>query len=64
MAANLGDDADIVGAVAGQIAGALYGLKGIPERWRKKLTDYDHFLYLSDKLALNKPQSSITKDLS
>ena len=31
-AVNLGDDADTVGAVAGQIAGAVYGLRGIPER--------------------------------
>lgn len=54
MAANLGDDADTVGAVAGQIAGALYGLKNIPEKWRKILTDYDHFLHLSDKLLAHR----------
>ncbi len=33
LAVNLGDDADTVGAVTGQLAGALYGLGGIPERW-------------------------------
>jgi len=32
-AVNLGDDADTVGAVAGQIAGARFGLSGIPEAW-------------------------------
>ncbi len=32
LAANLGDDSDTVGAVAGQLAGAKYGLSGIPSR--------------------------------
>lgn len=36
-AANLGDDADTTAAIAGQIAGAYYGVAGIPERWREKL---------------------------
>ena len=36
-AVNLGDDADTVGAVAGQIAGALYGISAIPPEWREKL---------------------------
>ena len=30
---NLGDDADTVGAVYGALAGAYYGLEGVPERW-------------------------------
>jgi len=29
-AVNLGDDADTTGAICGQIAGAFYGLEGIP----------------------------------
>jgi ADP-ribosyl-[dinitrogen reductase] hydrolase len=33
LAVNLGDDADTVGAVAGQLAGARYGLAGIPQEW-------------------------------
>ena len=33
LAANLGDDADTVAAVTGQIAGAYYGLSGIPTDW-------------------------------
>lgn len=32
-AVNLGDDADTVGAVTGQLAGALRGRSGIPESW-------------------------------
>ena len=37
LAVNLGDDADTVGAVTGQIAGALYGASTIPQRWLKTL---------------------------
>lgn len=33
LAANLGDDADSVAAVAGQLAGAVHGLGGIPRHW-------------------------------
>lgn len=36
-AVNLGDDADSVGAVTGQIAGARYGLSAIPDRWLNML---------------------------
>ncbi|OKP92841.1 ADP-ribosylglycohydrolase [Paenibacillus sp. P3E] len=38
LAVNLGDDADTTGAVYGQIAGAYYGLGGIPARWSDMLT--------------------------
>jgi ADP-ribosyl-[dinitrogen reductase] hydrolase len=34
---NRGGDADTSGAIAGQLAGALYGVQGIPVRWLKKL---------------------------
>jgi ADP-ribosylglycohydrolase len=33
LAVNLGDDSDTVGAVYGQLAGAYYGVEGIPEKW-------------------------------
>lgn len=33
---NLGDDADTVGAIYGQLAGAFYGVDAIPEDWRRK----------------------------
>lgn len=36
-AANLGEDADTTAAITGQLAGALYGLSGIPEDWGGKL---------------------------
>lgn len=37
LAANLAGDADTVAAVAGQIAGALYGASAIPEHWLDRL---------------------------
>ena len=37
LAANLGDDADTVAAVTGQLAGALWGRSGIPLTWRTKI---------------------------
>ena len=37
MAVNLGDDTDTTGAVCGQIAGAFYGVGGIPGEWREQL---------------------------
>ena len=36
-ATNLGDDADTTAAVCGQIAGAYYGLAGIPGPWLEKV---------------------------
>jgi ADP-ribosyl-[dinitrogen reductase] hydrolase len=32
-AVNLGDDADTTGAVCGQMAGAYWGVAGIPPEW-------------------------------
>lgn len=37
MAANLGDDADTVAAITGQLAGALWGASSIPSSWLEKL---------------------------
>ena len=33
LAANLGDDADTTAAIAGQLAGAIYGAAAIPQDW-------------------------------
>lgn len=37
LAANLGDDADTVAAITGQLAGALWGLENIPSAWLEQL---------------------------
>lgn len=36
-AVNLGDDTDTVGAIAGSIAGLIYGIDNIPAEWIEKL---------------------------
>ena len=40
-AVNLGGDADSIGAVCGQIAGAYYGFEAIPDRWLNAVKDHD-----------------------
>ncbi len=50
-AANLGDDADTTAAVCGQIAGAYYGVQGIPERWLEFLAMRELLESLADRLA-------------
>jgi ADP-ribosyl-[dinitrogen reductase] hydrolase len=49
-AVNLGGDTDSVGAVAGQIAGAYYGLSGIPRKFIDGLQDSGRFLTLAEQL--------------
>jgi ADP-ribosyl-[dinitrogen reductase] hydrolase len=49
-AVNLGDDADTVGAVTGQIAGARYGLTQIPESWVQVLAWRDEIIGMGRKL--------------
>ena len=49
-AVNLGDDADSVGAVAGQLAGARYGLSAVPVNWLEVLINRDDIEGLGRKL--------------
>lgn len=49
-AVNLGGDADTTGAVYGQIAGAYYGVSGIPAEWLSKLALQDDITRLADGL--------------
>lgn len=46
-AVNLGGDADTVGAVCGAMAGAHFGLGGIPERWQMGLHGGEEILDLA-----------------
>nr|WP_245216075.1 ADP-ribosylglycohydrolase family protein [Pararoseomonas baculiformis] len=50
LAVNLGEDADSVGAVTGQLAGALYGMSGIPPRWLEPLAWRERLVELADAL--------------
>jgi ADP-ribosyl-[dinitrogen reductase] hydrolase len=40
-AVNLGNDADTTGAVCGQLAGACWGIEGIPKEWLDRLARRD-----------------------
>lgn len=50
LAANLGDDADTVAAVYGQLAGAYYGEHTIDPNWIKTLSKFHIFYLYADKL--------------
>jgi ADP-ribosyl-[dinitrogen reductase] hydrolase len=49
-AVNLGDDADTTGAICGQLAGAYYGLEGIPLEWRERVVMKQQIVELADGL--------------
>ncbi|AEL08159.1 dinitrogenase reductase activating glycohydrolase [Xanthomonas campestris pv. raphani 756C] len=49
-AANLGDDADTTAAICGQLAGAFYGIDGIPAAWRERVQDAAEIVALADRL--------------
>lgn len=49
-AVNLGDDADTVGAVTGQIAGAIWGLSAIPPHWIERLSWRDRLIEIGEAL--------------
>jgi ADP-ribosylglycohydrolase len=46
-----GDDSDTIAAVYGQLAGAHYGERGIPERWRERLAKRELIESFADRLA-------------
>ena len=50
LAVNLGEDADTTGAVYGQIAGAFYGLQGVPAEWRTLIARRDEISRLASAL--------------
>ncbi len=49
-AANLGEDADTTAAIAGQLAGALYGASAIPPAWREKLAWHNRIVGYAEAL--------------
>jgi ADP-ribosylglycohydrolase len=52
LAVNLGDDADTTGAIFGQLAGAYYGVAGIPQAWRECLTHVELIQRWAGELAV------------
>lgn len=65
---NFGGDSDTVAAVYGQLAGAYYGLEGIPAEWREELAQYQELLSLADQLCrmprLKTPRTRFKEDLT
>ena len=51
LAVNLGDDADTVGAVTGQVAGAMYGYDAIPTEWLDVLAWKDQLEKIFNQLC-------------
>lgn len=46
-AVNLGDDTDTTAAIYGQLAGAIYGFQGLPEKWRDAIYGRNYIACLS-----------------
>lgn len=56
-AINLGQDTDTIGAIAGSMAGIVYGYDAIPEKWLEKLVKREYLEELCDKF-----EKAITED--
>ena len=50
-AVNLGDDTDTTAAIYGQLAGAYYGYKGLPEHWSKQVYAAPFIRFVSEWLV-------------
>ena len=60
----LGYDADTVGAVYGELAGAYYGYDAIPQRWKLELMQHDTIYTMAEKLIhLTKNSNLVNKDI-
>lgn len=49
-AVNLGEDTDTTAAICGQVAGAYYGLAGIPSEWVEKVAMREKILDLAERI--------------
>ena len=59
-AINLGGDSDTIGAIVGQLAGAIYGLNNIPIKWLKTLK---HGLKIEKRAIALIKRSNFTQDM-
>ena len=50
-AVNRGGDTDTIGAIAGSVAGARFGVQDLPERWLSKIDERDELSRLAERLA-------------
>lgn len=51
-AVNLGGDTDTIAAIAGGLAGALYGLKSIPQEWTETLIKRERIEGMCEQAAM------------
>jgi ADP-ribosylglycohydrolase len=49
-AVSLGGDADTIGSMTGAMAGACYGIEGIPSQWRETVENREYMEQLVKKL--------------
>jgi ADP-ribosylglycohydrolase len=49
---NLGGDSDMHGALYGQLAGAFYGVQGIPKPWKRALLRLELLQDVADRLLV------------
>ena len=56
-AVNLGNDTDTTAAVAGSIAGAYYGMEGIPTEWLSCLARKEWIAELIEKFEKSLPRN-------
>jgi len=62
QAVNLGGDADTLGAVAGGLLGARFGVREIPARWGTRIAERARIISLADRLlelAPDAPEATI-----
>ena len=50
FAVGLGGDSDTIGAMTGAIAGACYGIDGVPSQWRETVENREYLEQLAKKL--------------
>jgi ADP-ribosyl-[dinitrogen reductase] hydrolase len=63
-AVNLGGDSDTIGAVAGQLAGAIWGMESIPQAWVDDLYQNQKLLSLAQQLWEKSIKSSVAAQSS
>jgi len=61
-AVQFGEDADVIGAVYGQLAGALYGQSGIPASWLERLAQRPLIEEIAGRLLVEAPAGLASAD--
>ena len=54
-AVNRGGDTDTIGAITGAVAGARFGVEGLPDRWLETIDERDELDRLATELRELEP---------